>query len=1621
VGLLLVLGLGLSDSLYQPFEHPQVHVLVLSGEIEPGLWPQKLPAARPTPAAPALFTSLESWTEAAKLPAPRVIPGLSSGQSLDGLFQLATAPKIRHRDVALCVVQSQVAAIDDNVFLVDRLDPTDPLRGRIPFQKLCDTLRASTAGTKLLCLDAGQLSADPRSGMSLNNFAELLKKAVEATGDPHLWVLVSHTSGQQSLVAERRVPTVFLDAVVRGLQRDADQNRDQRISLVELVSFVQRETAECQRAANLPPETQTPWLIRGGGSWVEHDLDVTMAPVAHPSTAKVAAAAPPADAATAASPKPAAAAAAKDGAPVPARPLTSMTVPELLKEAWELRDLLEQGSPADANAAVIRPCDYVPWHWNRLLAELLQAEALWRSQPNHFPPRIQILLQLRTADLRTLAANGSGPGSDWLKDVRRLQPRPTGEVSGALSLALTERWLRWTNEAASEREAAERTVLNGLLNAVDSKPFSEWIASKPSNVHAELQFALRLSTQSGLEWPQIQEALRVRCASEDLASHPVAVRWFSEELSRADRQRWYGERKLLDATRPDEEIAGQHALHEAASLYQQVAAATARVEHARRLQVDLLSDLPHWMALSRNHSLAIRPSLSREVTPLIPELGELIETIANARATDCGRVEQLRRGLQQRQERIRAVLFPNLLFGQISLAESSLGELRLLAQALLETPLPTAGERHSLHEFLAAPLLEASSTLPANAAHLSAPVLASIEPDRELECRYARLLQPLKQQPASDGVVCWKLSTAVVSESKAPAGSQQPAAREVREPWLQPHIALPGELAKGLLRAPSTARTITATGWEHALLLVDPRDEIPLAVENGMAALFLQSMGHVIDWQWQQATLAQSDAPEIDSALLQGKIDQLRSLLTNAFSVSRPSSSKGSLHVTAPSTIDLTSAREQAMTLVVRNQRGESCSVRYVIDHDPALLEIETDSTICRLTSKEPRSDFQIVPYEAAPQAATTRSLPSGGHDELRLKIRGNLSQEPTRLVVHVISEHSTVRHDIAIDLPRMPLGVVRAAPSHNASLAADARELRPFANRSTTYNLSLQGVGHHSTKLDVTAYRVTASSVVWPTSSTLPSNDVQQWLSRTADFKQIGTLQGVAIAEGATVPLLFPAVKADPQTSLDLSGGLLIVMSDATRQLSTWQHFPCAPLRPAAYVEATVDYDPARETLRVVVHPRDDLELPPEGIPVRCRIVEVPDRGRTMPLRLEKGSTRSLDAMLQPHRRDVTLTFPYRRPQGAAYVLIDVDNWPRAFVYSLDQEGARAATDLAVEVLDPAQRSAVRAPVDSIPTTVAVTLPTPYVPGTDLVEVGIDRDGDRRLDGEPTVRLPMDRQSGVVVEAVDAGGTWALRTTVRDWTVMIPTRGMTDQWGSVLARVTRGPQEVWSTGTSVAFDKGGPDLSRITVSDDGEPTIGQPVRVTARADDFGLSGVAGVSAGIDPSGLGVISSGTKMLPAASIGEGQWSVTVPTEKMLPGPSVIVLQAVDFVGNVGPVKVVSIRCLTAEQAAAKLAARRVPVVGTLQYSGEAVRDADVQLVPVPPKDAPSVPAEAAKPPLTAKTNRWGQFAFDAVPPGQYDLIAKGTVRGFRYESRKPLTVAPAKEPGPIKLVFGKAAK
>ena len=122
----------------------------------------------------------------------------------------------------------------------------------------------TSASTKLLILDTGHLSTDPRMGMLLNEFPQLVAAKVEASQQPQLWVLISNDQHQRSNVAARTQRTAFGHFVARGLEGEADLDRDGLIDLKEFDNYVRDHVAGWVDAAPGRHETQTPRLCWGG-------------------------------------------------------------------------------------------------------------------------------------------------------------------------------------------------------------------------------------------------------------------------------------------------------------------------------------------------------------------------------------------------------------------------------------------------------------------------------------------------------------------------------------------------------------------------------------------------------------------------------------------------------------------------------------------------------------------------------------------------------------------------------------------------------------------------------------------------------------------------------------------------------------------------------------------------------------------------------------------------------------------------------------------------------------------------------------------------------------------------------------------------------------------------------------------------------------------------------------------------------------------------------------------------------------------------------------------------------------------------------------------------------------
>jgi len=136
-------------------------------------------------------------------------------------------------------------------------DPTG--QTRLPMKDVFDHLENGSLkdSRKILILDATQTPSDWRTGQLNNEFAVQVQAMAEQRKVDKLHVLMASGQGQRSWVSEDWQQTIFGHYVVEGLRGGADKEPDNRVTLLELVEFVEQ---------NVP-------------AWVQANRDAVQVPV----------------------------------------------------------------------------------------------------------------------------------------------------------------------------------------------------------------------------------------------------------------------------------------------------------------------------------------------------------------------------------------------------------------------------------------------------------------------------------------------------------------------------------------------------------------------------------------------------------------------------------------------------------------------------------------------------------------------------------------------------------------------------------------------------------------------------------------------------------------------------------------------------------------------------------------------------------------------------------------------------------------------------------------------------------------------------------------------------------------------------------------------------------------------------------------------------------------------------------------------------------------------------------------------------------------------------------------------------------------------------------------------
>ena len=390
----------------------------------------------------------------------------------------------------------------------------------------------------------------------------------------------------------------------------------------------------------------------------------------------------------------------------------------------------------------------------------------------------------------------------------------------------------------------------------------------------------------------------------------------------------------------------------------------------------------------------------------------------------------------------------------------------------------------------------------------------------------------------------------------------------------------------------------------------------------------------------------------------------------------------------------------------------------------------------------------------------------------------------------------------------------------------------------------------------------------------------------------------------------------------------------------------------------------------------------------------------RRQPLVVRKGA-----ASLGPGRPLDTMVATWNggAQDGRAWLHVDVDGYPRAFVFAVDCSPATAGELQrpqfdwrCVNILRPEEKQLVlKAPAADLPIRLAVDVPADaegdgVAAASEISLTMREVNAASVLPGlvHPVWRTSADRQTLFAREKAVGRATLAVRTIVQDWEVNAAGLGFKDV--DVVAEasvIVPGAQTPLTDRRLFTMDARPPvvevpPLMNVVI---GRPLV-VPVRVTddpressTRAPGShiaGVSGVARVEWGLDLKGDGAPAA---WQPAVGLGGEMYEVRLDTTKLPPGTRLpLFVRATDRVGLSNVPEPV---WLDSAPSVAKNGIRGKVVLNGLAEEGV--------LVSLSGPGEPSV--------VTSGTN--GVFQFPDLEPGEYTLQATGAVRNRTYRSEE----------------------
>jgi len=458
---------------------------------------------------------------------------------------------------------------------------------------------------------------------------------------------------------------------------------------------------------------------------------------------------------------------------------------------------------------------------------------------------------------------------------------------------------------------------------------------------------------------------------------------------------------------------------------------------------------------------------------------------------------------------------------------------------------------------------------------------------------------------------------------------------------------------------------------------------------------------------------------------------------------------------------------------------------------------------------------------------------------------------------------------------------------------------------------------------------------------------------------------------------------------------GLLCVLGFPNDDTRTLRFVDFDIARPQEYLKPRVSFDSNINRLRVDfdINPKSDrMQLGP--IDVRSRLIGV-DSESVM------GKT---ELTISPDRITTNrLQFEFSDPMPQHLRLeIDIDHFPRAFVYSVDSGEIRpdiqpvsSQPNIELEGVDDRLFLSMSQADELI---AKIDLQASYEElngfGVSVVQESIDSG----LEPVGIARMTDDRQTALELTLLPTPGTLRVHSHVSDFPLRFPPDAIYDRPTRIIASVVEDGVKKPIRSVPVFIDTQPPTIESFDLS--------PPMRIVSVGDTLELSiGVADKGSGVASVDLVAIDldlekppADSKWIPATGDADNHWTCSLDTGEKAAKLHLFV-RATDAVGNKVESRLTPITVITKGKSEVE---PKLKLFGRVLHRGKPVENGTVTLVAETKPDEKTKPKE-----LRASINTLGGYVLEGVPKGKYIATVKLVINNKVILAKQELDLSTTK--------------